>query len=254
MLESSLLFQLNQPTWSLETIRQKQKLIHRELLSASRVMDAANFTQFHPHDLQMLFELYDEHFFNGFCRDELGHIPLRFRISGRMTSAGGKTSRFVHRARSGERSYEITVSSTLLFQTFRDVRRPVRVTGLECRSRLEALQRIFEHEMVHLIEMMLWDDSSCSARRFQSIAAGRFGHTEHRHALVTPRERASTQFGLTTGTQVWFRLDGVEYQGVVNRITKRATVLVEDARGKPYSNGRRYTKFYVPFEMLNRIG
>jgi hypothetical protein len=38
----------------------------------------------------------------------------------------------------------------------------------------------------------------------------------------------------------------------VNRVTKRATVLVEDARGVRYSDGRRYAKFYVPVGMLER--
>ena len=38
--------------------------------------------------------------------------------------------------------------------------------------------------------------------------------------------------------------------GVVNRITRRATVLVEDQHGLPYSDGKRYKKFYVPFGSL----
>lgn len=253
MHESPLLQQLQIPAWSAEQIRQRQREIQRSVLSESSALDAANFTQFHPQDLQRMFQLYDEMFFAGCCRKQLGRTPLEFRISSRMTSAGGKTTRFVRRDNLHGRSYEITVSSTLLFQTFRDVRRTVMVTGLECRSRLEALQRIFEHELVHLIEMLLWENSACTEARFQSIAARKFGHTEHQHALVTPRERASKRFGLAPGTRVSFRLDGVNYVGVVNRITKRATVLVEDPHGRPYSNGCRYSKFYVPFEMLTRI-
>ncbi|WP_437227262.1 hypothetical protein SH661x_000258 [Planctomicrobium sp. SH661] len=250
---SPLLQHLEQTRITRGQIREWQREIQRTLLTESRVIDAANFTQFHPADLQRLFDLYDSYFFAGNCRQQLGKTPLKFRISSRMTSAGGKTTRFSRRSMPNERSYEITISSTLLFQTFRDVKRTVRVTGLECRSRIEALQRIFEHELIHLIEMLVWEDSNCSAQRFQSIAAERFGHTEHRHALVTPRERASTQFGLKPGTRVAFRMDGTEYVGIVNRITKRATVLVEDPRGQPYSNGRRYSKFYVPFELLRRV-
>jgi len=223
------------------------------MLRRSHVLDAANFTQIHTGDLQQLFQLYDDLFFAGTCRRQLGAVPLSFRISRRMTSAGGKTTRLFRRGESRARSYEITVSSTLLFQTFHDVKRPIMVTGILCHSRLDALQRIFEHELVHLIEMLLWETSQCSQPRFQTIAATRFGHTEHRHELVTPRERAESQFGLRPGTRVWFQLDGRKYAGVVNRITRRATVLVEDPSGQLYSDGRTYSKFYVPFEMLHRI-
>ncbi len=50
---------------------------------------------------------------------------------------------------------------------------------------------------------------------------------------------------------VRFRIDGVERIGVVNRISKRATVLVEDnTRGVRYTNGKHYSKYYVPVQML----
>jgi hypothetical protein len=52
---------------------------------------------------------------------------------------------------------------------------------------------------------------------------------------------------------VRFRLDGRHYTGRVNRITKRATVLVEDRSGERYSDGKRYAKFYVPLEMLEKM-
>ena len=47
-------------------------------------------------------------------------------------------------------------------------------------------------------------------------------------------------------------MEGSRYVGVVNRVTKRATVLVEDSRGVRYSDGRCYAKFYVPVGMLER--
>ena len=124
------------------------------------------------------------------------------------------------------------------------------MSGIECRDRLEALQRILEHELVHLIEFILWQQSSCSAARFQSVANRFFSHTEHTHQLITPRERAFAKFGLKAGSRVSFRVDGQHYVGIVNRITKRATVLVEDSRGTRYTDGKRYAKFYVPVGQL----
>jgi hypothetical protein len=101
--------------------------------------------------------------------------------------------------------------------------------------------------------MLVWTKSSCSAPRFQSIAEGLFGHTRHTHALITPRERALTEHGVRPGSRVRFRIDGAEHVGVVNRVTKRATVLVEDGRGAKYSDGKLYSKFYVPVGMLEMV-
>jgi len=44
----------------------------------------------------------------------------------------------------------------------------------------------------------------------------------------------------------------VRHEGTVNRITKRATVLVEDPEGEPYSDGKRYRKYLVPLQLLTR--
>ncbi len=234
-------------------IAEKTREIYESVLSESDYLDAGNFNKIHPDDIERLFDLYDQSFFDRGIREMLGDAPLDFRLSKRMTRAGGKAScrqRMDRRGGKIHKEYEIAVSSTLLFQTFQDDHRPVVMSGIECRDRLAALQRVVEHEMTHLIEMLIWNDSSCSAPRFQSIAHRFFGHTEHRHQLITPRERAFTKFGIQAGDRVSFRFEGRHYQGVVNRITKRATVLVEDERGEPYSDGKCYAKFYIPLEMI----
>jgi len=110
-----------------------------------------------------------------------------------------------------------------------------------------------EHEIVHLIEMLLWNKSSCSQSRYHSITRRFFGHTENQHHLITPKEKAMVQFGIKPGMAVRFRFDGVEHKGVVNRINKRATVLVEDRQGERYSDGKHYAKFYVPVRLLKTV-
>jgi hypothetical protein len=144
----------------------------------------------------------------------------------------------------------MVLSSTLLFQAFDDVDRPITVTGLRCANRLEAMQRVCEHELVHLLEMFFWNDSSCSQCRFQDIAGRFFGHTEHSHDLITQRERAARNFGIRVGAYVRFRHEGKWIDGWVNRITRRATVLVEDPRGQRFNDGKYYVRFYVPVEQL----
>lgn len=239
-----------------EEIAAKHGQIYETVLGESVFLDGGNFTTIHPDDIERLFDLYDGLFFDGGCRQLLGDAPLGFRLSKRMTQAGGKATRRAYRDRFGGKvrmEYEIAVATTLLFQTFQEDHRAVVMSGIECRDRLEALQRVMEHEMTHLVELLIWEDSSCSASRFQSIANRFFGHTDHRHQLITPREHAFTKFGVKLGDRVSFRMDGRHYVGLVNRITKRATVLVEDGRGQPYSDGKRYRKFYVPVRMLKTV-
>jgi hypothetical protein len=221
------------------------------VLERSKQLDVGNFTRIHPRDLELLFEQYDEQFFVNQCRAALGGSPLRFRLSRRMTSAGAKTSRFTDRRNPGPPVYEITVSSLLLFEAFRETDyRPIVVGGIVCHDGLEALQRVFEHELVHLMELLVWTKSRCSMDSCQSIAQRFFGHTDYRHRLITPRERADVEHGIRPGTRVRFCFEGIEYVGVVNRVTRRATVLVEHPQGERYSDGKLYQKVFVPIRML----
>lgn len=236
-----------------DEIAARTKQIHAVVLSKSNYFDEPNFTRIHPADLKLLFDEYDGRFFDGQIKDLLGDTPLRFGLSKRMTSSGGKTARYTAHA-DGIGWYEISVSTTILFGCFGgDDHRPITASGLVCHDRLDALQRVMEHELVHLIEMLLWDKSSCSHARFQSITLRFFAHTKNMHQLITPREKAIVQFGIRPGMTVRFRFDGVEHKGVVNRINKRATVLVESRKGVPYSDGKHYTKFYVPVKMLEAV-
>ncbi len=233
-----------------EQISARTAQIHAAVLSTSKCIDGPNFTRIHTADLEILFAQYDSAFFGGQIKEFLGATPLHLGLSNRMTSAGGKMTCYKNNV-SGGRCYEISVSTAILFGCFRDDdHRPITASGIVCRDRLEALQRVMEHELVHLVESLLWDRTSCSQGRFHSITRRFFGHTENKHQLITPRERAIVKFGIRPGMMVRFRFDGVEYNGIVNRISKRATVLVEDGRGVRYSNGKHYLKFYVPVQSL----
>ena len=121
----------------------------------------------------------------------------------------------------------------------------------EGRSRLG--DTMSKDHATHLIEMLLWSTSSCAKPRFHSMTLRFFGHTENKHQLITPKETAIVKYGIRPGMTVRFRFDGVERTGVVNRINKRATVLVEDRKGQRYSNGKHYIKFYVPVQLLESV-
>ena len=231
---------------------QLNQLIADNVMTTSPYLVKPNFDKVHSDDVRLFYELYDEHYFGGLLQHNLDHQSISFRLSRRMTRAGGKTTRWHQRSGPQKPRYEIAVSTTLLFQSFNDPERRVTVTGLECENRLQAMMRVMEHELVHLAEMLIWNTSSCSRRRFQSIASRLFGHTDHHHDLITPSEVAATQ-GIRPGSRVCFDFQGQLMEGIVNRVTKRATVLVADPNGQPYSDGHRYMKFYIPLRNLDTV-
>lgn len=232
----------------------RQLDIFQSMLRASRTIQHPNFQALHVQDLKSMFHLYDDIFFNGQIDLALANMgsSLTFRVSRRMTSAGGKTTRW-HYPKSQHRPprFEIALSSTLLFESFQN-QRPIQVTGLSCQSRLEAMQRVMEHETIHLCEMLVWFHSSCAAGRFLRIANGLFDHRKSSHELLTPVDKARKDLGIRVGDQVKFSLNGEQMVGTVNRITRRATVLVPHQRGQKYTDGGSYLKFYVPLTQLQR--
>jgi hypothetical protein len=241
-----------------EAISDATRAIRDGILHRSSDIRDPNFDSIHRDDLAALFASYDDTFFGRWLgetvRAKTG-TPLTFRLSSTMTRAGGKTihTRIPLRAGGYQWHFEIAIASQLLFMTFREVERAVTVCGLPCEDRLQALQRIMEHEILHLAELLAWNKSSCSQRRFKSLAKNIFGHADTKHDLVTPRERAQVTHDIHLGQHVEFEFAGVRRVGVVNRVHRRATVLVESRKGIPYSNGKKYEKFYIPLPMLKAV-
>jgi hypothetical protein len=224
----------------------------RHLLRTSNYIRDPNFSVISDQDLGSLFYFIDECFFEGavssLC-EKISSRPLRFRLSTLMTSTGGTTTMYQPRGHSSGKYFEITVATTPLFETFK-LQNQTLVGGLPCQNRLEALQRIMEHEMLHLIEMLLWENSSCTRRPFRQLAYRFFRHSESNHRMLSPREVAFRRKGLKPGDAVRFLTGQLLVEGIVERIGKRATVLVEAAQGRGYSDGKRHLKYYVPLNSL----
>ena len=246
--------------YSADEVESRVRRIYDAVLTQSPQIRESNFRLIGTDDLERLFHWYDREFFRGrlgeMVLEDEAH-PVAFRLSRRLVSAAGQTVRQVRRAqRNGKPAvridYEITVSATLLFNTFHDVERTVTVGGRICRDRLEALQRIFEHELLHLAEFLGWGRSNCRADNFHALSRRIFAHEGAFHDLITPREQARAAFDIHVGDHVSFEVDGERHRGRVNRITRRATVLVENPRGKLYSDKKRYIPFYVPLALLQK--
>ncbi|MDP8238287.1 MAG: hypothetical protein P9X24_04275 [Candidatus Hatepunaea meridiana] len=233
--------------YSHSEISKKTKTIYKQILAEAKHFNGANFQAISASDLRRLFEMYDYHFFNRYFCNHLKN-RISFRLSQRMTRSGGMTS--FHKT-TGD--YSIVLSTTLIFQTFRDIKREVVVNGLVCRNRLEATMRIIEHEIIHLLERVLYGDSNCSRLRFGAMANDIFGHTGVTHQLVTQDERAYTKYNIRVGDNVTFDFTGKTHRGFVNRITKRATVMVPDPKGQYIDKkGNKYLKFLIPIGNLRR--
>ena len=235
-----------------DSARRSKVVINSMLENPECQITEGNFNQLTALDLEILFHQIDKHFFQGLvksCLADSGY-PLKFRVSKRMTNSGGITTTRFDRSHHIH-DFEIAVSSTLLFESFRD-EKPILVTGLLCGDRLHALKRIMEHEMIHLIEMLIWRHSNCAANRFQKIARHLFRHRQSSHQLITPRDTAESQFNITAGDWVDFHLGKRRLRGFVNRITKRATILVPSPKGTRYNDGKRYDKYYVPLNQLDK--
>ena len=234
--------------------------IYQHIIANSESITRANFTSISAADLGLLFQINDELFFDGMVGrvcEEKAERPLSFRLSTRMTNAGGTTTMF----RSGSRrkpkfEYEIAIATTPLFGTFskQTGTKSSVVGGLPCQDRVQALQRIMEHEMIHLVEMLIWDDSNCQARPFKQIIKRFFGHTESNHQLLRPKDIARQKLGIGVGDTVSFEHHGHQLTGMINRITKRATILVADPNGVQYDDGKNYLTYYVPLGRLRKAG
>ena len=228
-------------------IKKKNKRIYRQILAESENFDCGNFKAIGTDDLASLFGLYDLYFFDRFFHNNYGG-KISFRLSRRMTKAAGRIAYMKH-----DETYTISLSTTLVSQTFHDVRREVVVNGIVCNDRLEATMRVLEHEIIHLLEWVLFGVTSCSKPRFRCLSRNIFGHTDVTHQLVTQAERAHNKFNLQVGAEVVFEYDGKTYSGVISRITKRATVMVRNSEGHFQDlQGNRYSKYYVPIQHLSR--
>jgi hypothetical protein len=232
-----------------------QRQVYEFVLLNAPSVGNGNFATVSSADIGVLFQITDELFFGGSVSryfESNFNKPLKFRLSTRMTTCGGMTTmqKFPD-APLRETEFEIAIATTPLFGTFK-YQSQAKVGGLKCSDRLEALQRILEHELIHLVELLVWGDSNCQGNQYKRLVKSHFGHVESNHQLLTPSDVARKQLGIACGDYVTFKIEGKQRRGFVNRITKRATVLVPDKAGTRYCDGKCYAKYYVPLNRLKR--
>jgi hypothetical protein len=196
-------------------------------------------------DLKQLFLLYDRIYFGGILSRQAGNT-LTFRLSNRMTRNAGKLS-----YRKNDMKAELCISTRLLYLKDVTSGKPVLINGIECHSRLAVLLTIFEHELTHWIELNRFGNTSCKRKRFQDLSLKLFGHTGVTHHLGVHNLSKAGPVAVKPGDTVSFVYRKIRLTGTVIRITKRATIMVEErirsTKGSPVV---KRLKFYVPLSRL----
>jgi len=198
-------------------------------------------------DIKILFNLYDDNFFQETFKKY--KMNIKFSVSSRMTSAAGKT---LAKTRNGKlvNDFEIRLSK-VFFNNLLKTEEDREVCGLKCEERLMAVMLIMEHELLHLLEFVIYGNSNCSNPRFKILAKNIFGHTQSYHKLPNNREILKRDKNMGVGDRVCFDFKNRELEGILYKVNKRAVVMVNSENGQ-YSDkkGIKYEKYYVPLEKL----
>lgn len=231
----------------------KRGKIKKVLFCTSPNVKDENIKKISTSDLELLFRMYDAVFFgNWFSGGYKG--KFKFSFSRRMTKSAGMTlcPKTIGKLREEDVTIEIRMGVDF-FLRYNETSGGKSVCGIRTGSSLDALMLVFEHELCHAVEFILYGKSSCKVKRFKEIARYIFGHTGSYHALPTHRQIAGINLGLKVGDRVSFNYEGGRYEGVIYAINKRATVFVKDKKGTfKDTRGARYSKYYIPPGLLQK--
>ncbi len=240
-------------SYSQPEIMSKRDEVARRMTATSAYIKDTVISQISSSDIELLFKLYDEIFFNHQISQNFKG-KLKFSLSTRLTKTAGKTLYYknIGQSKLGEQMIEIRMGTGFFFK-YNEIEGEKTVGGIATTNALQALQLVFEHELCHVIEFMSFKNSNCSQTRFKTMANNMFGHTESCHKLPTVKQIAQQKYGLKIGDMVRFNFDGRRLEGVLYNINQRATVMVRDKKGTHVDKkGNRYTKYYVPIALLSQ--
>ena len=137
---------------------------------------------FNVNDLIKLFDLYNIHFFNNSLPKTTLDISNRFTV---------KAGQCAISRNSVECKYAITISRSVFTKLNLEENQVTKSGGLVCKSRLNCLQLVLEHELIHLIMGFYYpnrkqlDDKIYSSHGllFKSLVKNYFGQTESTHQI-----------------------------------------------------------------------
>lgn len=240
------------PAYDTDTVQARRAEVRHRLSERIPRYATGHFTTIAPADLEVLFDLYDTTFFQGGLRRIVGE-NVNFRLSRSHSRTHGRCEmREIH----GIVRCTLVINATTLWNNFHEGDREVVASGVLCRDRLDGLQVIFEHEITHLVEFLVFGKSNCRAPRFAKLVRDFFAQEaiDPRSDFIVPEERVYVDHGIKAGDKVHFVHEGREFRGIVQRVVRRATVMVESEDGRYVnSEGKRFTKWYIPPSELSKI-
>lgn len=234
-----------------EEIRKTRAQVLQLFYNGSENISSSTIEIISPRDLELLLDLYDRLFFHHWFKTNFKG-KLKFSLSTRMTRSAGLTfcPKNIDKLKSEELVLEIRIGVDFFFR-YADIAGNKKVGGIGTNNSVDALLLVFEHELCHVIEYLLYHKSSCRGSHFKEIASNLFGHTESYHSLPTHRQIASERLGYKLGDTVSFTSAGNKLTGALYKINKRATVMVKDKNGSFVdSEGVKFAKYYVPLSLL----
>ncbi|AFM05986.1 hypothetical protein Fleli_3672 [Bernardetia litoralis DSM 6794] len=241
-------------TYSKQEINERFEKVRQQVFIHSKQIKTDNFQVVSNNDVKLIFNLYDTYFFDTYFKENKVTEKMAFDFSKKMTSAGGKLM-YYKVTNQNPIQFRMRISAYLIFNSFKnDSSKPVNLAGFETKNRLEALMHIIEHEIIHLIEFLAFNNSSCKKDNFKKLASSIFGHTAFTHSLLTGKMEALKEYDLKIGDWVDFSFDGKKHKGFIQKITKRATVMALDEKGMYKDNkGNHFTKFYILLKYLKKM-
>jgi hypothetical protein len=178
-----------------ELIKELRGKIHEFLLKVAPDKKVKSLTK---RDLEELFTLYDDYFFDSSIRNYLKEkdeeLIVKFGQFRKKQGTAGHCKLKIQGKKEVKKCYHtLGFSLPVLSNVFVDDESEEIETanGIQCFDQLECLQIIMEHEMIHLI-INLWNEGKSEekvnkreahGKTFKTLARNIFGHSNFRHSL-----------------------------------------------------------------------
>lgn len=173
---------------------EKKRQVRNEWLEETGL--EKNFDKIGDKDVKILFKLIDNSFFHGCIEKWLreNNLHLVIKVNNRLTKSAGifkyrKDNEKKRRRKSAKwPSFSIEISHFVFSKCFSNNENTVRVNGLNHTCKLECLQSVLEHELVHfLVHTVCPNDVKkyCTShgKYFVLLVKNIFGHTETKHDI-----------------------------------------------------------------------
>nr|QBK90206.1 MAG: SprT-like family protein [Pithovirus LCPAC102] len=167
-------------------------------------------------ELDVMFKLYDYYFFNNMISYALQKSGgnIKFKFSTKMTSAGGTCSRI------GICTYIIKISKENINNITPINIINSEINGLKPKNKVNALQLIFEHELVHAILSIFVDDLRGHGKLFKDMVKQLFGHTKITHSILN-KPLVVNQYNFKVNDLIYFMVKDKKSYGTIIKLNPK---------------------------------